>query len=164
VLIEIAHVSAVSVPGSTGAGTASVWCGRLRCLDELYNSVYLLPKPHKQCIYTETMGRSALQPPRAVNEALLQWGKAIRTARIRREWRVPDLATKAGISESTLRSVERGAPGAGAGAYLSVIWALGLLNLAAPMSDPTADLTGMMLEAQRQKTRVRTSSYLDDDF
>lgn len=110
------------------------------------------------------MGRTELRPPRAVADALVDWGTAIRTARIRREWRLPDLAAKAGVSASTLKSVERGAPGVGAGAYLSAMWALGLLGLAAPLTDPASDEAGVLLEAQRRKTRVRTPRDLDDDF
>jgi len=110
------------------------------------------------------MGRSALQPPRAVEDVLSAWGRAIRTARIRREWRRPDLAVKAGVSTSTLQAVERGAAGVGVGAYLSAMWALGLLDLAAPLTDPTTDETGMLLEAERRNTRVRPARVLDDDF
>lgn len=110
------------------------------------------------------MGRTALQPSRAVADALVAWGDAIRTARIRRDWRMPDLATKAGVSESTLQSVEHGAPGVGAGAYLSAMWALGLLRLTEGMMDPTADAAGALLEGQRRKTRVRTARDLDDNF
>lgn len=110
------------------------------------------------------MGRAAIQPPRAVVDALAAWGNAIRTARIRRAWRVADLATKAGISESTLQAVERGMPGAGAGAYVSAMWAMGLLGLIQSVADPAADAAGVLLEAQRRKTRVRPATDLDDDF
>jgi transcriptional regulator with XRE-family HTH domain len=110
------------------------------------------------------MGRSALQPPRAVADALADWGNAIRIARTRRAWRVADLATKAGISASTLQAVERGMPGAGAGAYVSAMWALGLLGLIQRAADPAADAAGVLLEAQRRKTRVRPPAHLDDDF
>jgi transcriptional regulator with XRE-family HTH domain len=110
------------------------------------------------------MGRSALQPPRAVIDALADWGSAIRTARIRRDWRAADLAAKAGISDSTLRAVERGMPGAGAGAYVSAMWALGLLGLIQSALDPAADGAGVLLEARRRKTRVRPAADLNDDF
>jgi transcriptional regulator with XRE-family HTH domain len=110
------------------------------------------------------MGRSVLQPPRAAADTLTAWGRAIRTARIRRGWRRPDLAAKTGVSESTMQAVERGAPGVGAGAYLSAMWAMGLLGLAAPMTDPSADETGVLLEAQRRNARVHQPRALDDDF
>ena len=110
------------------------------------------------------MGRSALQPPRAVVDLLGAWGNAIRTARIRRQWRLVDLATKSNVSESTLQSLERGHPGVGVGAYLSAMWALGLLDHAVPLTDTTADTTGLVLDAQRQPLRVRVPRALDDDF
>ena len=45
------------------------------------------------------------------------------------------------------------------------MWALGLLHLAASLTDQTADEAGLLLEAQRRKTRVRLPhGALDDDF
>ena len=110
------------------------------------------------------MGRSALQPPRAVADVLGAWGNAIRTARIRRRWRIADFATKSGVSESTLQSLERGHPGVGVGAYLSAMWALGMLDHAATLTDTTADTTGLVLDAQRQPLRARAPRARDDDF
>jgi transcriptional regulator with XRE-family HTH domain len=110
------------------------------------------------------MGRAALQPPRAVADALTEWGDAIRTARLRRNWRVADLAAKAGISDSTVQAVERGVPGAGAGAYVSAMWALGLLSLLDSALDPSADAAGVLVEAQRRRTRARPATDLDDNF
>ncbi len=111
------------------------------------------------------MGRAALKPPRAVEDALSAWGRAIRIARVRRGWRRPDLAVKTGVSESTLQAVEQGAPGVGVGAYVSAMWALGLLHLVEPVTDSTADESGLLLEAQRRTTRVRLPPRaFDDDF
>ena len=110
------------------------------------------------------MGRSAIQPPRAVEEMLTAWGSAIRTARIRRGWRRPDFAAKTGLSASTMQAVERGAPGVGVGAFLSAMWALGLLNQVTPLTNPASDQTGVLLEAQRKKERVRLPDNIDDDF
>ena len=110
------------------------------------------------------MGRSAILPPRAVKDSLTAWGAAIRTARTRRGWRRSDLATKSGVSASTLQAVERGAPGVGAAAYLTAMWALGLLSRMAPLTDSNSDETGLLMEAQRRKTRVRLMGAADDDF
>jgi ribosome-binding protein aMBF1 (putative translation factor) len=110
------------------------------------------------------MGRTALSPPRAVDNVLKAWGAAIRTARVRRGWRRPDLATKSGISPSTLQSVELGTPGVGVAAYLSAMWALGLLEQLAPVTDTGADASGILLEAQQRKERVRLPKAPDDDF
>ena len=110
------------------------------------------------------MGRCAIQPPRAVEDMLTAWGSAIRTARIRRGWRRPDFAAKTGLSASTLQAVERGAPGVGVGAFLNAMWALGLLNQIAPLTDPSSDQTGVLLEAQRRRVRVRLPVKIDDDF
>ena len=50
------------------------------------------------------------------------------------------------------------------GAYVSAMWALGLLGLVQNVADPAADAAGVLLEAQRRKTRVRPATDLDDDF
>ena len=110
------------------------------------------------------MGRSAFQPLRAVVDLLGAWGNAIRTARIRRRWRLVDLATKSNVSESTLQSLEQGHAGVGVGAYLSAMWGLGMLDHAAPLTDTTADTTGLVLDAQRQPLRARAPRARDDDF
>lgn len=60
------------------------------------------------------------------------WGNCIRTQRLRQRITVVDLSARLGVSKTTLLRLERGDPGAGAGAYLTALLALGVIDLAAP--------------------------------
>jgi len=53
-------------------------------------------------------------------------GENIRFARLRRDITAKQLAERAGISRSTLQSIERGDPGVSFGAYAKVLFSLGL--------------------------------------
>lgn len=102
--------------------------------------------------------------PAAVTQAVAEVGRNISTARLRRRWRQQDLAEKAGITRATLIAIEQGKLGTGIGAYVAVLWALGLHADVAGLAAPTRDLEGATLEAARLPRRVRLSSSLDDEF
>jgi transcriptional regulator with XRE-family HTH domain len=102
--------------------------------------------------------------PAAVLDAVTKLGQDIATARIRRRLREEDLATRAGITRTTLRRVEAGALGTGVGAYAAVLWALGLHETLADAAAPERDLEGQTLEAARRGERVRLPTELSDDF
>ncbi|HEU4455667.1 MAG TPA: helix-turn-helix domain-containing protein [Longimicrobium sp.] len=108
--------------------------------------------------------RPAHAPPAAVEEAVAQLGANIATARLRRQWRQQDLADKAGITRVTLAAIERGKLGTGIGAYVAVLWALGLHDDVALLAAPDRDLEGLTLEAARLPERARQSNKLSDDF
>jgi transcriptional regulator with XRE-family HTH domain len=101
--------------------------------------------------------------PAAVVEAVAKLGQDIATARVRRQLREEDLATRAGITRATLRRVEAGVLGTGIGAYAAALWALGLHGDLAHLAAPERDLEGQTLEAARRGERVRPPG-LSDDF
>lgn len=70
--------------------------------------------------------------PTLVQERLTSWGKCIHTQRLRQRIPVADLSARLGISRTTLLRLEKGDPGAGAGAYLTALLALGVADQAAP--------------------------------
>lgn len=70
--------------------------------------------------------------PTLVQERLTAWGKCINTQRLRQRITVADLSARLGISRTTLLRLEKGDPGAGAGAYLTALLALGIVDQAAP--------------------------------
>jgi transcriptional regulator with XRE-family HTH domain len=70
--------------------------------------------------------------PTLVQERLNIWGRCIHTQRLRQRITVADLSTRLGVSKTTLLRLERGDTGAGAGAYLTALLALGVVDRAAP--------------------------------
>jgi len=62
----------------------------------------------------------------ATNKLLTELGARLRLARLRRKLMAKQVAERAGMSQMTLRALERGGPGVTMGAYLSVLQVLGL--------------------------------------
>lgn len=97
----------------------------------------------------------ATTAPAAVQEFAKQLGSNIRLARKRRSLTLRDLASRAGIAYDTARAVETGNVQTGLGAYLALIWALGLESHIAGLLRPELDLDGARLELTRTRIRVR---------
>ena len=103
-------------------------------------------------------------PPAALEQALQRLGRNIRTARLRRRWRLEDVAERMGVSRFTVADVERGKPGTSIAAYLGALWVLGLLDQLAVVADPDRDEEGKALEAARQPGQAPRRHRFDDDF
>lgn len=97
--------------------------------------------------------------PSLVQERLVIWGRAIRAQRVAQKILATDLCTRVGISDATLRRLERGDPGASAAAYLSALMTVGLLDFAVPTLDS-------QLWSANPQARARTvlSDVGDDNF
>lgn len=102
------------------------------------------------------MGKNSI-PPIQVTERTKELGYRVRLARIRRGLSIVEVADKAGINRNTLNALELGKPGIGLGAYVTVLWALGLDKTLDGVAHPDADTHGKTLEASRRPARVRKS-------
>ena len=102
--------------------------------------------------------------PLEATERVSQLGQRIRVARIRRDWSIADLASKAGINRNTLTALELGKPGAAVGVCFTVLWALGLDKSLDSVADPDADQHGKALEAARRPTRAGKSKKASDNY
>jgi transcriptional regulator with XRE-family HTH domain len=102
--------------------------------------------------------------PAQVNDAVSRLGANIQAARLRRRWPQAELAEKAGITRATLGAIEQGKLGTGIGAYVAVLWALGLHQDVALLASLERDPEGRTLEEARLPQRARTPTGLDDDF
>lgn len=102
--------------------------------------------------------------PIEASERIAQLGQRIRIARLRRDWSVADLASKAGINRNTLTALEMGKPGTAVGVCVTVLWALGLDKSLEAVADPDADLHGKALEASRRPKRAGKPRKDRDDY
>jgi transcriptional regulator with XRE-family HTH domain len=62
----------------------------------------------------------------SVQKVLSEFGENIKLARLRRKLSTEQVAERANISRSTLWQIEKGTPGVAVGAYLQVLFVLGL--------------------------------------
>ena len=70
---------------------------------------------------------------------------------------IAEVAAKAGINRNTLNALEFGKPGVALGAYVTVLWVLGLDKTLDAVAHPDTDSHGKTLEAARRPARVRKS-------
>ena len=66
--------------------------------------------------------------PAEVTERIKELGYRVRLARTRRGMSIAELAAKVGINRNTLNALELGKHGVAIGAYVTVLWALGLVT------------------------------------
>lgn len=83
-------------------------------------------KHDKQASILIIMARKTNIPARAVARLMVGLGENIRLARLRRGFSMALVAERAGMSRTTLRSIEQGQPGVTLGAYANVLHTLGL--------------------------------------
>src|SRR5437879_13842716 len=109
------------------------------------------------------MGISKTLPTQAA-ERVKELGYRVRRARTRRSMSIAELAAKAGINRNTLNALELGKPGVALGAYVTVLWALGLDKTLESVAHPDADMHGKTLEASRRPARVRKSQKSKEEY
>ncbi len=102
--------------------------------------------------------------PAPVTERIRDLGDRVRVARIRRGLSIAELAAKAGINRNTLNALELGKPGIALGAYVTVLWTLGLDPTLQGVAHPDADTHGKTLEASRRVARVRKPRVSKDEY
>src|SRR5690606_37627273 len=110
--------------------------------------------------------RNALMtaPPYPVEGALKRLGANLRTARLRRNLTIEDVAQKIGTGPKPISDAERGKVSTSAAVYMALLWAYDLLSPMDAVADPASDPEGLALSAQRERARKKSSKKLDDDF
>jgi len=102
--------------------------------------------------------------PTEVTERIKELGYRVRLARTRRGMSIAEVAAKAGINRNTLNVLELGKPGVATGAYITVLWALGLDRTLEGVAHPDSDTHGKTLEASRRPARVRKSQKSKNEY
>ncbi len=102
--------------------------------------------------------------PAEVAARVREIGYRVRLARARRGMSIAEVADKAGINRNTLNALELGKSGIALGAYVTVLWALGLDKTLDGVAHPDADIHGKTLEASRLPARVRKSKKSKSEY
>lgn len=99
-----------------------------------------------------------------VEELLEHVGLNIKTARIRRNITIKELANRIHVDERTISRLEKGDTSINFKNLVTVLMVLGLEDSVLDIADPNQDQVGKALELQKQPKRVRKMDQLSDDF
>ena len=103
-------------------------------------------------------------PPYPVEQALNRLGENLRTARIRRNFTIDEVAQKIGTGRRAVMDAEKGNVSTGIGIYAALLWVYDLLPPLNDVANPAKDEQGLTLIAAKEKSRARKSAGLDNDF
>lgn len=103
-------------------------------------------------------------PPFPVEQALKRLGANLRTARLRRNLTIIEVAAKIGTGPRAVSDAEKGKPSTGIVVYSALLWAYDLLGSMETLADPARDEEGLNLELSSGRIRARATEELDSDF
>jgi transcriptional regulator with XRE-family HTH domain len=103
-------------------------------------------------------------PPYAVEQTLIRLGANLRTARLRRNLTIKNVAEKIGIGSRTVSDAEKGKPSTSIAVYMALLWTFDLLGQMEDILDPAKDKEGQALALSRERSRARQSGDIDNDF
>jgi transcriptional regulator with XRE-family HTH domain len=103
-------------------------------------------------------------PPYPVELAIKALGQNLRTARLRRNLTMADMAARIGVNRRVIGDAERGKASTGIAVYAALLWALGLDRQLAEVASPERDEEGAALVRAHERKRARPDRGLDNDF
>ncbi len=103
-------------------------------------------------------------PPYAVEQTLKQLGTNLRMARVRRNLTIKEVAEKIGTGPRAVSDAEKGKPSTAIAIYMALLWTFDLINQMNDVADPAKDKEGQTLGLSRERSRVRQSGDIDNDF
>ena len=103
-------------------------------------------------------------PPYAVEQALKRLGANWRTARLRRNLTIENVAGRIGTGPRPVSDAERGKPSTSAAVYIALLWAYDLLEQMSDVAGPATDAEGLALSLSRDRSRARERDGLGSDF
>ncbi|SCK38267.1 DNA-binding transcriptional regulator, XRE-family HTH domain [Variovorax sp. HW608] len=103
-------------------------------------------------------------PPYAVEQSLKRLGTDLRTARVRRNMTIEDMAGRIGTGPRAISDAEKGKPSTSMAVYAAMLWALDLLPQLDEVALPEKDQEGQTLALARDPGRARTKPGLSNDF
>lgn len=103
-------------------------------------------------------------PPYPVEHAIKRLSANLRTARLRRNLTIEEVAAKIGTGRRAVIEAEKGKTSTSAAVYVALLWAYDLLGTMESIADPASDTEGLALSVQRERARAPGSRDLDSDF
>ena len=103
-------------------------------------------------------------PPYPVEQAIKRLGSNLRSARLRRNLTIEEVAQKIGTGPRAVADAEKGKPSTGIVVYAALLWAYDLLAPFSDLAGPAKDEEGLALSASRERIRARDREELDSDF
>ncbi len=103
-------------------------------------------------------------PPYEVEQAIARLGRDLRTARLRRNLTIDDVANKIGTGPRAIMDAEKGKLSTGIAVYTALLWAYDLLRPFSALADPLANSEGLALDQLSGRERARSGKGLDNDF
>lgn len=103
-------------------------------------------------------------PPYAVERALRRLGANLRTARLRRNLTIEDVAAKIGTGRHSIIAAEKGKASTSAAVYTALLWTFDLLEPMEQLADPATDEAGLAMSMRRERARAEKPAVLDSDF
>jgi len=103
-------------------------------------------------------------PPYAVEKALNRLGANLRTARLRRNLTIEEVAEKIGTGRRAVMDAEKGKGSTSSAVYIALLWAYDLLGRFRDIADPALDIEGLNLSLSKERARSRVTEGLDNEF
>ena len=103
-------------------------------------------------------------PPYPVEQALKTFGTNLRTARLRRNQSLEDVAKRIGVGRHVVADAEKGKASTGIAVYAGLLWAYGLTEQLSNVADPDTDEEGLLMAKRDQRVHARSPRVLNNDF
>lgn len=103
-------------------------------------------------------------PPYMVEQAIKRLGANLRTARLRRNLTIKDVAEKIGTGPRAISDAEKGKISTSIAVYIALLWNYDLLSPIDELADPAKDDEGLSRSMKRERARAEKSGELDSDF
>ena len=103
-------------------------------------------------------------PPYPVEQALKTFGTNLRTARLRRNQSLEDVAKRIGVGRHVVADAEKGKASTGIAVYAGLLWAYGLTEQLSNVADPDTDEEGLLMAKRDQRVHARSPRVLNHDF
>lgn len=100
-------------------------------------------------------------PPYMLEQHLLQLGRELRKARVRRNLTIADVAEKIGTGVRAVSDAEKGKISTGVGVYWALLWVYGLLDQISFHDEEGERLASFR---ERKNAYTRSSGDIDNDF